>query len=195
MTQILNLKEGKVAEIINQFSGDIPNWNWQLKEGSLPANQNGGTSLTSGGAITVLDYNKLKTATNIAVARTIIHESIHAYLTVYFRYDPVNAQKDYPGMLRAWQRAKHPDYNEIQHDQMEKSFVNDIATSLKEYGQARGLNLSDYIYQDLAWGGLDFDNNNQLSDDDKARIQNRLSAEQTNTTYDTESPAGQKACN
>ncbi len=78
---------------------------------------------------------------------------------------------------------------------MEKSFVTEIASSLKEYGQSLGLQLSDYIYQDMAWGGLDFSNNSQLSDDEKARIQNRLSAEQTNSTFGTESPAGQKACN
>lgn len=196
MEQILNLKEGKiVGEIINQFSGDIPNWNWQLKEGMLPTNQNGQTSLITGGALTILDYNKLSKATNLAVARTIIHESIHAYLTVYFRNDPINAAKDYPGMLHAWLKTKHPDYNQIQHDEMEKSFVGEIATALKEFGQARGYQLDDYIYNDLAWGGLDYDNNFQLSDDDKIRIQNRINAEQTNSTYDTESPAGVKACN
>jgi hypothetical protein len=195
LTQIKNLKNGKVGEIINKFSSEIPNWNWKLKEGTLSTNVNGTTTLMAGGAITMLDYNKLQGATNIAIARTIIHESIHAYLTVYFRYDPVNAQKDYPGMLRAWQRAKHPDYNEIQHDQMEKSFVDEIAAALKEFGNSRGLNIDDYVYRDLSWGGLDFSNNNSLSDTDKDRIGNRLSAEQTNTTQDSEAPLGQKACN
>lgn len=194
--QVKNISTGKIGEIIYKFSGEIPKWNWELKEGTLPANTNGSTTLGTDGAVTTLDYNKLKKATNLAVARTIIHEAVHAYLTVYFRYDPLNAQKDYPGMLKAWSKSKHPDYNDIQHDQMVKSFVSDIGAALKEYGtHVLGLQIDDYIYNDLAWGGLDFSNNSQLSDADKVRIQNRLSAEQNNSTFDTESPAGQKACN
>lgn len=195
LTKIKNLETGKVGKIIQEFSGDIPNWNWKLKEGSFPANINGQTSSISGGILTVLDFAKLKNATNICIARTIIHESIHAYLTNYFRYDAINANKDYPEMLRAWQKFKHPDYNNIQHDQIEKSFVGEIASALKEFGVVCKLHLDDNIYNDLAWGGLDFENNSQLSDDDKVRIQNRLSAEQSNSIYGDESPAGTKACN
>lgn len=72
------------------------------------------------------------------------------------------------------------------------SFVHDIASALKDYGVSMGLNISDSIYEDLAWGGLDFENNSQLSADDKTRISDRLVAEQTNTIEGTQPPAGQK---
>ncbi|WP_130855561.1 hypothetical protein [Olivibacter jilunii] len=189
---IKNLKDGKIAEIITKFSGQVPNWNWTVKEGPLGPNINGITTLITGGALTTIDFSKFQNATTLAMARTMMHEAVHAYLTVYFRYDPLNAQKDYPGMVKAWSQSKHPDYADIQHDQMVKSFVGDIAKALEDYGIACGYSIDSYIYNDLAWGGLDFMNNSQLSDTDKERIQNRLSAEQTGTVYGDEAPAGLK---
>ncbi len=58
-----------------------------------------------------------------------------------------------------------------------------------------GYHLNDYIYNDMAWSGLDFNNNSQLTDEEKVRIQNRLSAEYTNNRFDSESPVGQQICN
>ena len=188
--------KGQIAANIQKFSGEIPGWNWGLIEGNLPTNVNGNTKsvISSDGFIyTTIDYNKLKNATILGSAAVIIHESIHAYLTVYFANDPINANKDYPGMLNAWYISH--DINAIQHDQMVASFIDDIAASLKQIGISLGLNLDDQVYQDIAWGGLDFENNSQLSDDDKERIQNRLSAEQTSSAYRNEFPSSTKTCN
>ncbi len=191
LVDVLELKSGKVGEIINKFAGENLNWNWTVQEGILPASYNGTTQLLAGTVVTILDGTKLTKATNLAVARTIIHELVHAYLTTYFKYDPLNAAKDYPQILRAWQTQKNPDYNEIQHDEIEKSFVEYIATALKEYSESIGLSsIDDYVYADLAWGGLDFNDNSQLSDEDKERIQLRLSAEQLNMIFSEEAPVG-----
>ena len=181
-----------MGEIINLFTGANQNWNWTVQEGILPASYNGTTTqLLSGTVLTTLDGTKLTKATNLAVARTIIHELVHAYLTTYFRYDQVNASKDYPQILRAWQTQKNPDYNQIQHDEIEKSFVEYIAIALKEYSESIGLSyIDDTVYADLAWGGLDFNNNSRLSDEDKERIQLRLSAEQINMKFSEEAPVG-----
>lgn len=99
---IATLKAGKIGVIINTFLTNASNWNWIITEGPLPENENGRTQLTSGIAVTTLDYSKLKDATNLSVTRTMIHEMIHAYLTLYFQNDPLNANKDYPEMLAAW---------------------------------------------------------------------------------------------
>ncbi|MEJ8801314.1 hypothetical protein [Pontibacter sp. H249] len=58
---------------------------------------------------------------------------------------------------------------------MVRSFVNDIALALQEYGQLNNYNLSAQFYQDLAWGGLEgtsaFKN---LSWSDRNRISNTI---------------------
>ena len=191
LSEVLDLKSGKVGEIINLFTEANQNWNWTVQEGILPASYNGTTQLLSGEVLTTLDGTKLSKATNLAVARTMIHEMVHAYLTTYFKYDPVNAAKDYPQILRAWVTQKNPDYNEIQHDEIEKSFVEYIAMALKEYSESMSLSfIDDSVYTDLAWGGLDFKNNSQLTDEDKERIQLRLSAEQLNKVFSEGVPVG-----
>lgn len=195
LTDIKGIQSGKIAEIIQKFSGNIPNWNWTFTTGTLPNNQNANTNWTGNGIETILDYNKLKNGTNISIARTIIHESIHAYLVAYFRTDPTKAGLDYPNLLKEWRKAKNPNANDLHHSEMERSFVKEIADALEAYGNSIGLQIDRYVYDDLAWGGLDFDNNYYLSPDDKVRIQNRLSAEKTNQKFGDEDPKGQKNCN
>ncbi|MEJ7684035.1 MAG: hypothetical protein WKG06_40520 [Segetibacter sp.] len=121
----------------------------------------------------------------------MIHEMIHAYLTLYFQYNTINANKEYPEIVTAWQASKTPDYNKIQHIEIEKNFVEDIAESLNEFGQNAGLiSITESVYHDLAWGGLDFESNVLLTKAEKQRIQYRLSAEQLNTRFDTQTPVG-----
>ncbi len=192
MIAVLSNTEGKIGEIIKQFSINYPKWKWIVKEGTLPKNTNATTTLTSEGAVTILDYNKLKNATKLSVARTIIHELVHAYLTLFFKYDRLNANKTYPLILTAWQTEKKPDYNNIQHLQMELSFVDDIAIALKAYGNSINLLVNDNVYLDLAWGGLDFQNNEKLTGADKRRIQFRLSAEQMDVAFSEIYPTGPK---
>lgn len=188
---ITALKAGKIGAIINIFLTNTTNWNWVITEGYLPEDVNGQTQLTSGVAVTTLDYSKLKNATNLSVARTMIHEMIHAYLTLYFQYNTINANKEYPEIVTAWQASKTPDYNKIQHIEIEKNFVEDIAESLNEFGQNAGLiSITESVYHDLAWGGLDFESNVLLTKAEKQRIQYRLSAEQLNTRFDTQTPVG-----
>ncbi len=186
---VLKLKEGKIGEIINKFLSNTLHWTWMIREGSLPENVNGRTQFTSEGVVTILDFDKLQNATNLSIGRTMIHEMIHAYLTLYFRYDSGKANKDYPAIPVAWMASEDPDLNKIQHDEIERSFINDIASALNEYAKTVGLNdIDEYVYTDLAWGGLDFQSSTQLTADIKKRIQNRLKAEQLNKQVDTEKP-------
>lgn len=189
LADVLKIKKGKIGEILGKFLSNTSHWVWVINEGGLPENINGQTELTSDGVLTILDYDKLQNATNLSVARTMIHEMIHAYLMLYFRYDGRNATMDYPAILNAWVTSKNPDYNKIQHDEMERSFIDEIALALDEYSETAGLNNVDkYVYTDLAWGGLNFQNNIQLTSQIKKRIQNRLLAEQLNEPFDTEKP-------
>lgn len=193
LDNVLEIKGGKVGAIIQKFESNTPNWIWIVQEGMLPEYINGVTQLSSEGAITTLDFDKLQSATNLSIARTMIHEMVHAYLTLYFRFESINANKDYPLILEEWTQSKDQDYNKIQHDEIGRSFVDDIASALVEYAAVVGLNnVDEQVYTDLAWGGLDFEHNSQLTGIEKERIQDRLVAEQLNKRSGTVNPAGIK---
>lgn len=193
LADVITIKGGKIGEILGKFQSNTSPWIWIIGEDDLSENVNGTTQFTSEGALTLLDGDKFNEATDLSVARTIIHEMIHAYLTLYFMYDAANARKDYPAILNAWVISKDPDYNKIQHDEIERSFIDEIALALDEYSDAIGLiDVDNSVYTDLAWGGLDFKNNAGLTSETKKRIQNRLLAEQLNEPSGTETPVAFK---
>lgn len=189
LTQILNkvfeIQPGKVGAIIDQFDTSN-NWDWILEEGSLPENTNAVTQFSTKGAYTIIDMDKLKYATDLSIARTIIHELVHAHLLLSFIYNNVNASLEYPGIVRAWAATPIPDYNAIQHQEMAESFVDDIALALKEYDNNENRFTDNYAYLDLAWAGLDFENNLSLNNYDRQRIQITLTKAQMNSYEKTE---------
>jgi hypothetical protein len=192
------LNNGKIAQIIQQFSGELPNWNWRLQEGTVNGSAVASTQWppVSGVVTTTFDYNKLDEATELSLARTMMHEAVHAYLNSYFANDPAAANKAYPELVDDWVTAKNPNFNTIQHNEMVRSFVEDIANSLKEFGISRNYNLSDQFYNDLAWGGLtETDAFEELDQTDIDRITDRLNAELTSQTVGNEVPSNSKACN
>jgi hypothetical protein len=180
LSEVIKIKGGKIGKIIAKLESHSPNWSWIVRDGSLPENVNGRTKLISQGAMTILDCDQLKNATNLSIARTIIHEMVHVYLSLYFRYEQTEAIRDYPLMYSSWQLKKYADYNQIQHDEIEKTFLIDIASALKEYGEKTNVDANDNTYNDLAWGGLNVQHTRLLSAKEKRRVQIRLSAEQSN---------------
>ena len=198
---IKKIKEGKIAEIIQQFSGEVPNWRLTLKEGYAGGNNAQTDPFFTNGSISItFDYTKIGRGTDLAVARTMMHESVHAYLVAYFINDPTTAQKDYTQLFEDYITKKYPTWGDAQHEEMGRSFVDQIALALKQFGQKRGYNIDDQIYHDLAWGGLYNDYSgvaafNKLTPFEKERIRNRNAAENSNTTRDTEVPVGIKTCN
>jgi hypothetical protein len=193
LLRIQSIHLGKIGFILDSLSGRTKNWVWIIQEGPLPEFTNGMTVLTSSGAVTTLDFDKLKRATNLSAARTILHEMVHAYLTLYYRFDPKGARKDYPDIYKSWLRNyDYFDYAQAQHEEIEKYFVSDIALNLKAFGKSTGLSIDDMVYNDLAWGGLDVENSSLLTEFQKQRIQYRLVAEVTNRRSGAQKPAGIK---
>ncbi|MDP8933904.1 MAG: hypothetical protein M3N42_07095, partial [Cyanobacteriota bacterium] len=109
---------------------------------------------------------------------------------LYYRIESLQAARDYPLISALWLLTNTPDYNSIQHAQMEESLTGEIALSLKEYAATIGIVADDAVYVDLAWGGLNFQNNKRLTKEDKQRINSRLRAEQLNRTYALVTPVG-----
>jgi hypothetical protein len=165
LNDVKKLDNGAVSGIIQRFTGATPNYNWKVKNSSLDDNVNGATSevyyVPSNTALTTFDNNKFKQASDLAIARTILHEAVHAYLVAYFTLNP--AQRN--PLNSNFALNPYPDYvrnilftnignNEAQHIEMTKTFVDDIATALEQYGYYKGYLFSHQFYNDLAWGGL-----------------------------------------
>lgn len=187
---VSGLKEGKVGEIIRMFSGRDTAWVWTVREGYLPRHTNAETRMTPVGVVTTLNAATLASATRLSVARTLVHEMIHAYLVLHFRYDTA-APGNYPRIAAAYRGVvPEPDQNKVHHREMAFSFVGDIAAALKEYGRSLGLRVDESVYTDLAWGGLDFQNNDGLAEENKERIRQRLQAEQLGAPVSPVPPAG-----
>lgn len=154
-----DITNGSLGQIIQKFSGDTPGFNWKLKDGQLPADQNAFTSSlydrTTGTITTTFDGRKFKKSTDLAVARTILHEAIHAYLTVYFKVDPSSATISFPQLVDDFKKNSfNGNLNSVQHAEFVRNFISQIALALEDFGKSKGYDLSKQFYEDLAWGGL-----------------------------------------
>lgn len=126
----------------------------------------------------IFDTSSWPVATNLSWARTILHESIHAYLSVYFALDRPGWIASYPQMVEEWGRINN--WNDVHHEEIARSLVQDIALSLKDYGDSKGYNLPVQFYEDLSWGGLQNTSTfNSLTNSEKNRILNVIAVELT----------------
>lgn len=145
--------------ILENFNdGNIPSeFDLKLKMATdLPNDINGQTSNLENNTITIkINANTLSDRTALGLARTIIHEGIHARLKE-FMYRKGNNGTSFPGIYDFY-RFK----NNWSHQQMASYYRSTIAKGLKQFDN--GQHLDDY-YDALAWVGLNEnlkDNNNQ----------------------------------
>ncbi|MGB4775120.1 MAG: hypothetical protein WBP45_08110 [Daejeonella sp.] len=140
----------------------------------------------------------ISSATDLSLARTLLHESVHAYLNYSFKYDYSAANLTYGELVDKFLSSKNNiQANTAQHTLIVKNFMNDIALSLKEYATNKGYIITDTNYfTDMAWAALDktaaYKN---LSSQERQRIESRLGAELTNSEVNGYQPKGQKGCN
>ncbi|WP_221887757.1 hypothetical protein [Chitinophaga polysaccharea] len=184
LAALKTLSKGSVANIVTKFAGNTPGYNWTVQDGRLSSNTNGETNSLydskTGTVTTTIDSKKFTSATDLSIARTILHESVHAYLVSFFGYEALNANATYPTMLQDWMKSKKPNLNTVQHNEMVRSFIIDIANALEEYGRNKGYNLSRQFYDDMAWGGLTGTSAfKALSTSEQDRINNILVTEQS----------------
>ncbi|RIV52376.1 hypothetical protein D2V93_04310, partial [Flagellimonas taeanensis] len=194
LNDLKTLNKG-VGHIVQKFAGNIPGFNWEVKDGRLsgatgstdpPAHYNHST----GTITTTFDSQAWKQATDLSWARTMLHEGVHAYLAAEFAISRPNWIATYPQMVAEWGRLKN--WNAVHHEEIARSIVNDIAVSLEEYGIRKGYKLSRQFYEDMAWGGLQSTSTfNSLSSFTKNRISNVISVELTGKNL-TNTPRPQK---
>ncbi len=188
--------KGNINWILNNFKdGDTPS-EFDLKfvmATDLPNSINGRTlpANNNNRIVIKINANTLSNRTSLEVARTILHEGIHARLEEFAKRKGSNAT-DFPGIYDYYWRNNK---NTWSHQQMAAHYISTIAKGLKQYDNAQH---SYQYYNDLAWNGLYKISNgannppiftdawNTLTQSEKTRIKNTIISEHTN---------GNKNCN
>lgn len=183
-TQLQQLNNGLLALIVQKFGGTATGYNWRLLNGTLPTGTYGSTSpynKTNKSVTTTFDSNHWRNASDLSLARTMLHEAVHAYLVTYFANNYLYAQASYPALVDAWNaQGTGVDAGIVHHNEMGQGWIGDLAWALKQYGQSQGYNLADQFYSDMAWGGLEGSQAFvSLSQADKDRISKLLRVELT----------------
>lgn len=181
---LTNLNNGMLAFIVQKFGGTATGYNWILRNGTLPIGTYGSTGPYNRGNLSIttsFDANQWRAATDLSLARTMMHEAIHAYLLTYFANDPQYAGVSYPDLIAAYVAYGGADPNIPHHNVMgQQGWLGDLAWGLQQYGENQGYNLPAQYYADMAWGGLERSQEFlALSLADKNRIKDLLRVEST----------------
>lgn len=202
LDSIRNMGNGNIASMIYFMSLQVPAFNWEIREASSLAppyhNANAVTVYGAPNPFSTTDLNlaMMGNATNISMARTILHESVHAFIYNWVYNSPAltQSQKDsiyampFAKKLKKFFQAFYPYKDNLFHNTMAVQFKNDIKNLLKVLCPKLGIILTpnelEIFCNDLAWGGLqDNDPNSpwsELPDFERARIIARNSVELNN---------------
>ena len=113
--------------------------------------------------------------TDLSVAKTILHEFMHAYLMYEMKTNPSTLNMNYKDLVNTWTTMN--DLNSAQHEEI-KNYVQHIADALKGFD---GGQQSNDFYYGLAWGGLQGTSGwNSLSQSDRTRYSNYINTELNN---------------
>jgi len=181
------------SDAIKKFDGEFPVSHLKFSSDSnMPSNTKKAHTIPPTNFVIeiVLNGNSSKDASyqkrpNLMVAKTIIHEVIHAemwrkILSIINNGGNVNgltaeewtsklSNGDYPGIFDYYTRFG---VNGFQHPQMAAHYRDVIADALEDFDNN---NNSRQFYEDIAWEGLIYRNDptwNSLSSDEKERIDN-----------------------
>lgn len=193
LKKVLNDLKKTVASpgnMVTNFTGDwnATRYNWTVISETKVGDKHpiGLTSslYNEGTGVTTTFYNRAwPDATDLSWARTILHESIHAYLVVYFKVDGIGANVAYPQLVEEWNAKKNIEV--AHHEEMAISLVAQVGDALEIYGVSKGYRLDRQFYQDMAWGGLtETKAFKALPFREKTRIKDVLSVELTGKDVD-----------
>ncbi len=161
--KIINELTGKADCVYEKMSDSKGNINWILKNfkdghkpsqfdlklimsSSLDAKTNASTS-KSGNTFTIkINANTLSDRTSLGLARTIIHEGVHARLREFASREGSNAIS-FPGVYDYFRVYK----KNWDHQQMADFYRTTIANGLKQFDKGQH---SGQFYRDMAWEGL-----------------------------------------
>ncbi|MBC7936309.1 MAG: hypothetical protein H7Y86_13240 [Rhizobacter sp.] len=164
-----NLKNTRTMfRILKQFKGSRPiaHMEWKLENISA----NGSTAAYANNELIQIRINSsyANTATPISMARTMLHEAIHAEVLLKLisvnAWPPnpnmINAQTEFPGLWDYWVRYKNSlpsgaDIGTALHNHLADWYRARIKAGLIEFDVSTGNSHLDWQYEALTWGGLD----------------------------------------
>jgi hypothetical protein len=131
------------GNLITKFTGNLSSdYNWTMESGptkpDVPAHTLPGSYNATTGIKTVFDVASYPQATELSWARTMMHESIHAYLTTYYMRNAPGFMADYPVMFQAWISDTNRGLNAAQHEEIARSFVKSFADAFEAFGVSKG---------------------------------------------------------
>ncbi|SNR26933.1 hypothetical protein SAMN04488009_0574 [Maribacter sedimenticola] len=192
-----------MAMIISRFGTPNTVYDWELIT-SVPsvignkADTNRRNGSTPFDYVTKIDPTYKNQATKISIARTILHEMLHAYMISHI--DDVNSGNivDIRKFIQLWQNIRNTtspggSSEAAQHEYMAQRFIPPLREALKEWD---GASQSNQYYEDLAWGAL-FDTDtfkyfHPIGSVSRLRIMNINAAEDNNNISNGTSPKGTK---
>jgi hypothetical protein len=224
LAKLTMLKNMSFKEILEKLGGGDGEFNLTFEVvKSLPNNPNAN-------AITDLNYLKnlengnfnnyvikikesyINVATDLAIAQTIQHEMVHAYLLSIYgelrQNKPTtllsNNVKPFVDLWGSIEQYGNFRIEKNQHEILATAFTNDMAANLQEYDTGKkpsSVNDIQQFYKDLAWGGLqETDAYKNLNSKDRDRIEATAGAEEINddtvnkSNNNTVEPKGKKPC-
>jgi len=187
--------------IVKLLSSAEPGYNWTVKDGTLSDKDTYGLTsslydTSTRSVTTTFDASKWGNASDLNIARTMLHEAVHAYLVAYFANSnyAFSPNATFGDMMTAFQAiartGQYPDLNVLHHNEMARGgtgngWIGDIAWSLQQYGIQQGYSIDKEFYMDMAWGGLtDTPAFLALSTADQNRILNTILIELTGRDKD-----------
>jgi len=161
--QIVNNLKGRARCIYDKMVDNNNNINWILEnfeDADIPSefnlifemsltldnNTNASTIKSGSNFIIKLNSNRIPERSSLSIARTILHEGIHARLREFASRKGSN-EVSFPGIYDYYRNFK----NNWDHQQMADFYRGTIAIGLKQYDGALH---SDQFYDDIAWEGL-----------------------------------------
>ena len=163
---ILNVlkNSNSIESIINQFADEDSQFNWIIETSpemffEEPKNdaETGWASYSENTYITKIGENYKGSATKLSIARTIVHEAIHAYILSYLDSSVGDLKRDFPTLFKELVSKKYGNpnnnqyFNIYQHQEIARNYVSAISGALAEWDDDQN---SLQYYEDLAWGGL-----------------------------------------
>ncbi|MDO1513227.1 hypothetical protein Q2T41_11220 [Maribacter confluentis] len=207
LTELKNLQQNDMAMIISRFGTPNSVYDWVIKTANplINSNNDAETDWKRDSNDNALDYNYLthikpnyiNQATQIAIARTILHEMLHAYLISLVDDALITGCSEVTNFPILWNALVNKTYNNnpnrLHPEEISRKFITPLQDALKEWDGAKE---SNRYYEDLAWGAL-FDTDtfkyfHPIGSVSRLRIMNINAAEDNNNISNGTSPKGTK---